>query len=67
MALTRDVFQPAQPNGCGLLFLVNGGWLSSKATPLMATIRPDDYHVYWARGDTVFGRRDEFAAQVYHS
>ena len=54
MALTLDVFQPAQPNGCGLLFLVNGGWLSSKATPLMVTIRPDDYAVHLSRGYTVF-------------
>ena len=53
MALTLDVFQPAQPNGCGLLFLVNGGWMSSKATPLMVTIRPDDYRVYLERGYTV--------------
>ena len=42
MALTLDVFQPARANRCGLLFLVNGGWLSSKATPLMVTIRPAD-------------------------
>ncbi|MCY2965553.1 MAG: alpha/beta hydrolase [Planctomycetota bacterium] len=54
MALTLDVFQPAQPNGAGLLFLVNGGWLSSKSTPLMVTIRPDDYRVYLDRGYTVF-------------
>lgn len=54
MALTLDVFQPAKPNGCGLLFLVNGGWLSSKSTPLMVTIRPDDYRVYLDRGYTVF-------------
>ncbi len=54
MALTLDVFQPAQPNGSGLLFLVNGEWLSSKATPLMVTIRPDDYAVYLSRGYTVF-------------
>src|SRR5437870_4501777 len=54
MALTMDVFQPARPNGCGLLFLVNGGWLSSKSTPLMVTIRPDDYSLYLARGYTVF-------------
>jgi acetyl esterase/lipase len=54
MALTLDVFQPARPNGCGLIFLVNGGWLSSKATPLMVTIRPDDYRVYLDRGYTVF-------------
>lgn len=54
IALTLDVFQPARPNGCGLIFLVNGGWLSSKATPLMVTIRPDDYRVYLDRGYTVF-------------
>lgn len=63
MALTLDVFQPARPapgsaqvggNGCGLLFLVNGGWQSSKATPLMVTIRPDDYRPFLERGYTVF-------------
>jgi acetyl esterase/lipase len=54
MALTLDVFQPAQPNGAGLLFLVNGGWLSSKSTPLMVTIRPSDYQVFLDRGYTVF-------------
>src|SRR5579872_5304676 len=54
MALTMDVFQPARPNRCGLLFLVNGGWLSSKSTPRMVTIRPDDYRVYLDRGYTVF-------------
>lgn len=54
MALTMDVFQPAKPNGCGLVFLVNGGWLSSKATPRMVTIRPDDYRVYLERGYTMF-------------
>jgi acetyl esterase/lipase len=54
MALTMDVFQPAKRNGCGLVFLVNGGWLSSKATPRMVTIRPDDYHLYLERGYTMF-------------
>ena len=54
LALTLDVFQPAKPNGCGVLFLVNGGWLSSKATPLMVTIRPADYEPYLNRGYTVF-------------
>ena len=54
MALTLDVFQPAKPNGCGVLFLVNGGWLSSKATPLRVTIRPADYEPYLNRGYTVF-------------
>ena len=54
MALTMDVFQPAQTNGCGVIFLVSGGWQSSKSTPLMVTIRPDDYRVYLERGYTVF-------------
>jgi acetyl esterase/lipase len=54
MALTMDVFQPAKSNGCGVIFLVSGGWLSSKATPMMVTIRPDDYRVYLERGYTVF-------------
>lgn len=54
MALTLDVFQPEKPNGCGLLFVVNGGWTSSKATPLMVTIRPGDYQPYLDRGYTVF-------------
>jgi len=54
MALTMDVFQPANPNGGGLLFLVNGGWLSSKSTPKMVTVRPEDYQVYLDRGYTMF-------------
>jgi acetyl esterase/lipase len=54
MALTLDVFQPAKPNGAGLLFLVNGGWLSSKSTPMMVTIRPEDNRVFLDRGYTVF-------------
>ncbi|MCX7421398.1 MAG: alpha/beta hydrolase [Planctomycetia bacterium] len=54
MALTMDVFQSAKPNSCGLLFLVNGGWLSSKETPLMVTIRPSDYQIFLERGYTVF-------------
>ena len=54
MALTMDVFQPAKPNGCGILFLVNGGWFSSKATPMMVTIQPDYYRPFLDRGFTVF-------------
>jgi len=54
LGLTMDVFQPAKPNGCGLLFLVNGGWLSSKSTPRMVTIRPEDYRVFLDRGYTMF-------------
>lgn len=54
MALTMDVFQPARPNRCGVLFLVNGGWLSSKATPMMVTIQPEYYTPFLDRGYTVF-------------
>ncbi len=54
MALPMDIFQPAKPNGAGLLFLVNGGWLSSKDTPMMVTIQPDYYRPYLERGYTVF-------------
>ena len=54
MALTMDIFQPAKPNGAGILFLVNGGWLSSKDTPMMVTIQPDYYRPYLERGYTVF-------------
>ena len=54
MALTLDLFQPAKPNGSAIVFLVNGGWLSSKDTPLMVTIRPDDYQPFLERGYTVF-------------
>lgn len=54
MALTLDLFQPEKPNGSGLLFLVNGGWLSSKSTPLMVTVRPSDYEIFLKRRYTVF-------------
>ena len=54
MALTMDVFQPANSNRCAILFLVNGGWLSSKATPMMVTIQPDYYRPFLERGYTVF-------------
>jgi acetyl esterase/lipase len=53
-ALTMDVFQPVNSNGCGILFLVNGGWLSSKDTPLMVTVQPDYYRPFLDRGYTVF-------------
>jgi acetyl esterase/lipase len=54
MALTMDVFQPANPNKCGVIFLVNGGWFSSKATPMMETVIPDRYRPFTDRGYTVF-------------
>ena len=53
-ALTMDVFQPTNANACGIIFLVNGGWLSSKDTPNMVTIQPDYYQSFLKRGYTVF-------------
>lgn len=53
LALTLDVFQPAPSNRCGIVFLVNGGWFSSKATPMMVTIQPDYYRPFLDRGYTV--------------
>jgi acetyl esterase/lipase len=54
MALTMDVFQPAKPNGAAVIFLVNGGWLSSKSTPMMEAVVPDRYSPFLDRGYTVF-------------
>lgn len=54
LALTLDVFQPSQPNGCGIVYLVNGGWLSSKSTPRMQNITPEYYTSFLKRGYTVF-------------
>lgn len=54
MALTMDVFQPAEPNKCGVIFLVNGGWFSSKDTPGMETVLPNRYRPFLDRGYTVF-------------
>ncbi len=47
-------FNRLTPIAAQLLFLVNGGWQSSKATPMMVTIRPDDYQPFLDRGYTVF-------------
>lgn len=54
MALTLDVFQPDRSNGCGIIYLVNGGWLSSKDTPLMQNITPEYYQPFLNHGYTVF-------------
>ena len=54
LALTMDVFQPVQANQCGIIYLVNGGWLSSKDTPLMQNITPEYYQPFLDRGFTVF-------------
>src|SRR5438046_7632101 len=48
-ALTLDVFQPDQPNGCGILFMVSGGFFSSHDG-----INPGFYRALLERGYTVF-------------
>lgn len=54
LALTLDVFQPDRPNGCGIIYLVNGGWQSSKSTPRMQNITPEYYERFLDHGYTVF-------------
>ncbi len=49
VALTMDVFQPKPTNGLGIVFVVSGGWFSSKAA-----IWPVIYQHYLDRGYTVF-------------
>ncbi len=49
MALTLDVFQPAQSNGCGVVFIVSGGWFSRHES-----ISPAAYEAFLKRGYTVF-------------
>src|SRR2546422_8748787 len=48
-ALTLDVFQPEQPNGCGILFMVSGGFFSSHEG-----INAGFYRALLERGYTVF-------------
>ena len=54
MALTLDVLQPPKPNGCGVAFLVSGGWVSRwmPARIEIAYLRP-----LLKRGFTVFAVR----------
>src|SRR5579871_4313161 len=47
--LTMDVFEPANPNGIGILWMVSGGWSSSKAS-----INGDLAKAFNDRGMTVF-------------
>lgn len=49
VALTMDVFQPEKANGCAVLFMVSGGWFSSKGG-----INVNSYRPYLDRGYTVF-------------
>src|SRR5579863_972471 len=48
-ALTMDVFQPAQPNGIGILWMVSGGFFSAHEN-----INPGAYQPLLERGYTVF-------------
>ncbi len=48
-ALTLDVFQPENQNGCGILFMISGGFSSSHDA-----INPGFYRVLLDRGYTVF-------------
>jgi acetyl esterase/lipase len=54
MALTMDVFQPAQKNSAGVVFLVSGGWYSSYDDPTMVRVDVENYAPYLRRGYTVF-------------
>lgn len=55
MALTLDVFRPAAPNGYGLVFVVDGGWVSSHdPAPNMPSVDPNGYRAFVRRGYTVF-------------
>ncbi|HUD84421.1 MAG TPA: alpha/beta hydrolase, partial [Candidatus Saccharimonadales bacterium] len=49
MALTMDVFNPAQPNGLGVIFIVSAGWVSSKEA-----VWPQLYKPLLNHGYTVF-------------
>ena len=44
-----DVFQPAKPNGCAVIFMVSGGWFSAKEAVNVAF-----YKAFLDRGYTVF-------------
>jgi len=49
IALTLDVFQPAKPNGYGLVLMVSGGWFSSHEA-----INAAWFQTFLDRGYTVF-------------
>lgn len=62
VALTMDVFKPAQPNGIGVLWMVSGGWVSRHAS-----INPSMAKYFTDRGQTVFqvvhGTRPRFTLE----
>lgn len=49
VALTMDVFEPANPNGIGVIWMVSGGWTSSQSS-----INPGLAQAFTDRGMTVF-------------
>jgi acetyl esterase/lipase len=49
IALTMDVFKPAQPNGIGVIWMVSGGWVSTHEG-----INEDLAKPFTSRGITVF-------------
>lgn len=48
-ALTLDVFQPKEPNGYGIIFVVSGGWFSAHEAIMPAALQS-----FLDRGYTVF-------------
>lgn len=52
VALTMDVFQPEKPNGCAIIYMVSGGWVSSYSPNTPGTYAP-----FLERGYTVFSVR----------
>ncbi len=56
MALTLDVFRPAAANGNGLVFVVDGGWVSNHdpAGPGLPAVYPEAYKAFLNGGYTVF-------------
>ncbi len=56
-ALTLDVFEPANANGHGVVFLVSGGWFSSHDNPPnyhAPYVNPEWIRLFLVRGYTVF-------------
>jgi acetyl esterase/lipase len=51
-ALTMDVIQPEKPNGCAIIYMVSGGWVSAYSPNT-----PDYYIPFLERGYTVFSVR----------
>lgn len=51
-ALTMDVIQPEKPNGCAIVYMVSGGWVSNYASDT-----PVYYIPFLERGYTVFSVR----------